>query len=262
MKPLLIVLFLLPGTAIHLVHAQTERVEQNMTSALDTIKKAAREKAQAMKLPANRYNEQSQLAARQSAAFFYSPTFQERIQSEQNRLKKEVCKDCPTFLKKDKPTSEKKKPEQVIPPAIRGKLYLCLSASIPDETVHSYLAAITKDASGNITPVMRGLINGLQNTRAGADYFSQILKTDQGCRDTREPKKICQRFKLSIRINQLLFARYTITRVPALVYENEAQAVIIQGDARLGYLLERVNNALVEEDPALTTLAKNMRGEQ
>lgn len=262
MKPLLLVPFLLLGTTVYQVHAQAAPLEQKTSSAVSTVMDQAKGKAHSMTLNPNRYSKQGQQAAQQTADLFYSPAFKKRIQDEQNRLEKEICKNCLTSRKEKKLTTESEKSEQTDNLAIQGELYLFLSSSVPDETVHAYLAAISKDDWKSITPVMRGLINGMQEIKVGTDYFSQILKVDQRCRDTKELKKICPRFKVSIRVNPLLFVQYNITRVPALVYDNEKKTVIIQGDASLDYLLERIDQELQDKDPALTKLAKNIRGEQ
>lgn len=262
MKPLLLLPFLLLGTAMHQVHAQPEPLNQKTTSAVDTIMEQARQKAQTMKLPATRYSEQGQQAAKQTADIFYSSAFQERIKNEQRRLEKKVCKEYITSWQEKQPTADREKSSQPDNLVTKGKMYLFLSSSVPDETVHAYLTAISQTGSQSIAPVMRGLINGLQDTKAGADYFSQILKIDQACRDTRKPKKICPRFKLNIRINPLLFAKYNISRVPTLVYANETETFTIQGDTGLDYLLERINQELQDKDPALTSLTRTIRGEQ
>ncbi len=262
MKPLLLLPFLLLGTTMHQVHAQTETLEQKTTNAVASIMEQAREKAQTMKLPANKYSEQGKQAAKQTADIFYSSAFQERIHNEQRRLEKEVCKEYITSWQEKQSTADREKSNHTDNLTARGKIYLFLSSSVPDETVHAYLTAISKTSSQSIVPVMRGFINGLQDTKAGADYFNQILKVDQDCRDTRKPEKVCPRFKFSIRINPLLFAEYRITRVPTLVYTNATETLTIQGDTGLDYLLERINQELKDKDPALTSLTRTIRGEQ
>ncbi|WP_319549525.1 TrbC family F-type conjugative pilus assembly protein [Desulfogranum marinum] len=262
MKSLLLLPFLLLSTTMHQVHAQTETLEQKTTNAVDTIMEQARKKAQTIKLPTTRYSEQGKQAAKQTADFFYSSAFQERIQNEQRRLEKDVCKEYIASWQEKQPTADRENSNLTDNFAARGKIYLFLSSSVPDETVHAYLTAISKTGSQSVTPVMRGLINGLQDTKASANYFSQILKVDQSCGDTREPEKVCPRFKLSIRINPLLFAEYRISRVPTLVYANETETFTIQGDTGLDYLLERINQELHDKDPALTSLARTIRGEQ
>jgi hypothetical protein len=55
-----------------------------------------------------------------------------------------------------------------------------------------------------------------------------------------------------------LFARYVVTKVPAVIYEHEGYSFLIQGDTGLDYLLERINREV--KSTGLTGLIKKIRG--
>ena len=107
---------------------------------------------------------------------------------------------------------------------------------------------------------MRGFVKGLADMKASAEFFNRIAKKDPDCRDVMNPQKICQRFQLIIKVNPLLFTKYGITQVPAVVYANETDAFIVEGDAGLDALLDRINREA--KSSTLTSLVKNLRERQ
>lgn len=104
---------------------------------------------------------------------------------------------------------------------------------------------------------MNGVVRGLKS-KEGIKYFSRILKKDLTCRDRKNANKRCARYQVPIKISSNLFTRYGITRVPAVVYENNKNDFLIQGDVALDYLLERINREA--GSTTLDGLIKNMRG--
>ena len=214
---------------------------------VSSIMKKARLDAKEMVLPDNRHTRKGQKTASETAGTFHSPEFQEQIQCEEKRLETEVFKDYIASWEKKKAVETQSK-----------KIYLFLSSSVPDETVHAYLADIAQAADPALVPVMRGLIRGKNNIKGNTEYFSRILKHDLACLDGKKPENICRRFKTNIRINPLLFTRYEITAVPAVVYTDENKAYLIQGDAGLAYLLERINREA--KSASLAGLINKLRG--
>ena len=197
----------------------------------DVIEKA-RQQAGKMTLPANRQAEAGQRAAEQSAGIFQSPKFQEKLQCEQQRLEQELFADVVSGNKS--PDQERKADNSLT----TARIYLFLSSSVPDETVRAYIATIARAKEAEIVPVLRGLVKGF-DFQASAGYFNRILLEDLDCRDTRETK--CRRYQVPVKIDPFLFDRYGITRVPTLVYVGEKDTFLIQGDAGLVFLLERIN---------------------
>ncbi len=202
------------------------------------VVKKAGEEAKNMTLPVNKFAEEGLRAAQQSADFFHSPQFQERLQCEQQRLEKEVFSLDITSWKRKRQKAEAKGTS----PTGQEKIFLFISSSVPDETVHAYIAAIARITEPAITLIMRGVVGGL-TSRKGIQYFSRILKKDLRCRDekTRKSQKRCPRYQVSIAIAADLFGKYGISQVPAVVYRDAKSSFRIQGDMALGYLLERIN---------------------
>ncbi len=203
-------------------------------------------------VPENKYSKEGQLAAEQSAKLFQSQEFQEKLNCEKHRLEQEVFSEFVNPIKKD-PREENA--SKIL--ATDERLYLFLSSSMPDETVHNYLHSIAQINSTEISPVMKGMVKGMVDKKANLRYFSRILKNDLDCNDQREPQGVCSRFKISIKMNPTLFKRFGIDRVPALVYTTMNKTVIIHGDASLVYLLEKINSEV--ESTGLENLIANFR---
>ena len=222
---------------------------------VSSIMKKARQDAKKMVLPDNRHTGKGQKAASETAGTFHSPEFQEQIQCEEQRLETEVFKDYIAAWEKN---TAKEQLGQTSSLTGAEKIYLFLSSSVPDETVHAYLADIARAADQNLIPVMRGLIRGKNNIKGNTEYFSRILKRDLTCLDGEQRENICKRFTTNLRINPLLFTRYGVTAVPAVIYADEKEAYLIQGDAGLDYLLERINREA--KSVSLAGLIKRLRG--
>jgi len=231
--------------------AGAEGTQQNIVSA---IMEKAKEDSKKMALPENEYGEEGLSAAKKAAEAFHSPGFQEQIQCEQQRLETEVFGDFITSWKKKKNTV-KKQSGQTSSLADTERVYLFFSSSVPDATVRLYLSAIADAGEPNVIPVMRGFVGGLSDMATSTEYFSRILKIDLDCQDAEVP---CQSYQTAIKLNPVLFAQYGITRVPAVAYANEENGFLIQGDAGLDYLLERINREA--NSPSLARLIRKLQG--
>jgi len=226
-------------------------------SDISRIMKKAREDAEKINLPVNRYQEDGMKAAEKTSKLFHSPAFQERIQCEQQRLEKEVFADYTKPWKKKIRQRAAKQKGQVDSLAAGEKVYLFVSSSVPDETVHAYIVNLDKVADPNVSLVMRGLVGGITKVRVkkGQSYFSRIMKKELDCPRTQTP---CERYKVPIHLESSLYTKYGITRVPAVAYEHDDNSFLIQGDAGLDYLLEKINREA--KSTGLASLIKKIRG--
>lgn len=227
-------------------------LSRNVASALEK----GRAEAKKMTLPVNKYTEEGLRAAKETAKVFHSSEFQNKVQHETQRLKTEIGECAASWKKQGNKQGNSEKPVS----SLSGdeKVYLFLSSSIPDETVHNYLVDIARAGDPGLTPVMRGMVNGLADKKANTKYFSRILKEDLDCLDDFRHQKICKRFKTDILFQPPLFTQYGIERVPALIYDNGGKVFSIQGDAGLDYLLERINREAKQD--SLESLITKIRG--
>lgn len=252
--PLLIFLLLLLVAGSFLGQARADETAPFRLNTLSSIMERVREDAQKMKLPANKHAAKGQKAALQTATTFHSPEFQKQLQCEQQGLEQGVFKAYtqPWARQRQKPAQE---PSGIL--LATEKIYLFFSSSVPEATIQPYIAAIAGVGDPNVIPVLRGFVKGLADMKASAEFFNRIVKKNPNCLDEMNPQKICQRFQIGIKVNPLLFTKYGITRVPAVVFVRETDTFIIEGDAALDFLLERINGEA--KSTTLTSLIKTMR---
>lgn len=211
--------------------------ESNLAEAVHGVMAQARKDGAAMKLPVNRHQEEGLKAAQQAARKVSSLKFQERLQCEQKRIREDVFPDAIEKPEDAEPVPGKLGKEE--------KVYLFFSSSMPDETVHAYIAAIEGADEPNLIMVMNGFAPGERE-----NYLARIARKDLGCSDQlrQENPDICERYEIPITLKPSLFDKYEISRVPALVYEKGEEAWKITGDAALGFLLERLNREIGSTD--------------
>ncbi len=214
-----LVLSTIPAAAVELEESVQQVIEQ------------ARKDAARMEVPVNKHQDAGMKAAQESARMFNSPECREKLQCEQQRLKKDVFSEY---------TPVQKKKDMSIPGKLaeNEKVYLFFSSSMPDETIHAYLTAMEGLEEPGMTMLMKGFVPGERSR-----YLIRIAQKDRSCVDRMQQENpvICERFEIPIRIQPSLFDRYEVTQVPAVVYEREGVTWKITGDARLDFLLERIN---------------------
>lgn len=216
---------------IALILSTLPAAADELDESVQQIMEKSRQSAARMVVPVNKYQDAGMKAATESARFFNSPEFQEKLRCEQHRIKKKAfTDDTARSVEKEKPNPGKL--------AEYEKVYLFFSSSMPDETIYAYLAAIEALDEPEMTMLMKGFVPDERRR-----HLIRIAKRDRSCVDQIQKKnpEVCERFEIPIKIQPSLFDQYEITQVPAIVYERENEAWKITGDARLDYLLEKIN---------------------
>ncbi len=201
-----------------------------LTESVKRVIGKAEIEAEKIKIPVNTVPEEGLKAAQKAAKSYESHVFQEKLRCEQKRLREEVFADSTQDIEVDLPVTGKLAQDE--------KLYLFLSSSIPDDTVHNYLEAVVRLNEPNFALLMKGYVPGER-----AQYLIRITRKDRNCVDQLHQQKpvVCERFEIPVKMKPALFEKFKITRVPALVYENNQATWKITGDVRLDYLLEPIN---------------------
>jgi conjugal transfer pilus assembly protein TrbC len=136
------------------------------------------------------------------------------------------------------------------------RVYLFVSSSMPLATLRNYSTDAAK-LGGDVVMVVRGLKGGLEAKWAPTMLFSRsILVEDPDC-DVSSAN--CRMRTVQFEIDPLLFKRYVISRVPAVVYARgvvladaglsegldgnvkSGEAWVAYGDESLSGLLEEIN---------------------
>lgn len=221
-------------------------------------------------------DETAEKAARDMAADFYSDSFQARIKDEEMRLKRDLFGDA---LKDYYPEAlgESKSSGKKAYLAHDERIYVFISSSMPMTTIRNYMAAIDRVGDPNIKVVMRGLIGGMKYVKPTLEFVAEATLKDRHC-DYQDGKE-CQRYAVDIDVDPLLFRRYQITKVPAVVYVPKVKRVddpgmseglvksfevgehyVVYGDASLSYVVDLIR--LNARKQHLDRLARALAGEQ
>lgn len=95
-------------------------------------------------------------------------------------------------------------------------MYVFVSKSVPLETLRNYAADISR--FGNGIMVLRGFIDGATKAQPTAKFVHDVLQKDDGCKDSE-----CDVYNIEVQIDPVLYQRYSVSEVPAIVFERDAQ---------------------------------------
>ena len=230
---------------------ETERKpgDLDMKSVDETLNRA-NEFKEKMKVPENVHREEAEKEAQKSFQVYRSEEFQKKVEQETERIKKEVFRGLKDYYK-DIPGEARIHARL----SSNERIYLFISSSVPRQTIRNYTAQIAKGEDPNVVVVMRGFIGGMEYVKPTLEFTHEILKRDESC----ELPKECELYGVNFEIDPLLFRRYGIDKVPAVVYvsdigvedteaseglEDNARVSdfhVFYGDVSLDYALERIN---------------------
>ena len=222
---------------------QARNAARNRAANLEVknMAEAARQAAQTMRLPANHHAREGQETAARLIEQVNAPAFQEQLR----------CQQATIVARQEEATDRSD-----TPPVAMGSLYLFLSSALPEASMRSLLAAVAHAGGQQIIPVLQGLPRELPDKAGNSRYFSRVLRQQSECRNSGANR--CPWLPVTIQVNPARFSQYAITQVPALVYDNGQDAWVIQGEAELAFLLEKLAQAA--NSPALTGLSARLRG--
>jgi len=200
--------------------------------------------------------------------FFRSAEFQNRIATEQERLKREIFGGRLQEYYQGAPEMAAAMAGQL---QASERIYIFISSSIPRETLRNYVRDVARLKDPNVKLVMRGLVGGVRYIKPTMRFVSGILLKDSAC----DPEKSrCERYAAGVNVDPLLFSRYGIEKVPAIVYARNVSLLdqgmsegmgknvsvgdffTIHGDVALSYALERFRSETNSQ--ALPALIRNL----
>lgn len=205
-----------------------------------------------LKLEDNPYKKEAEQKAQEAYRYYSSEEYQNKIKTESERIQKEVFGNVIESYYSDMINKNSLRRAKLLSDE---RLYLFISSSIPDSVVRRYIKDIDRIGDRNIVVVMRGFVGGAKYVKPTLEYVSRILKKDQECDFL---KNRCETYRVNLQIDPLLFRRYGINRVPALVYARGVNTLdlrtsegiedntkidnfyVIYGDASLEYLIEKI----------------------
>ena len=204
-------------------------------------------------MPENAYKREGEIEAQKAFESYESPAFQRKVMLENERLKKEVFGGFRAYYKDMESRTGKKtlgeKLERLLP---NERIYLFVSSSVPETTLRTYIEQIARLGDPNVVVLMRGFIGGMKYMGPTLNFIGDLLEKDPSCGFS------CGLYGVNVEVDPLLFRRYGILRVPAVVYvpdieilgpgseglgrnANVGKAYAFYGDAALSYSLKRIN---------------------
>lgn len=257
--------------------------EQGLVAAavpdMGTLQATEKSIAEDMVLPDMSKNQKAYDAGVKAGEAMNTPEYQARILEEAERIKAGVFAKEMDIIKKYYPDG-KEKVKGVNRPVLKSgeRVYVFISSSMPAETLRNYAISLDKAGEPNVVMVMRGMIGGVSKIRPTMDFIASVLVKDKECLKkglSNGGNVDCDTFATEVLIDPLLYSRYNIFKVPAVVFatgvmpENiemsegdEENAKIgpnttVYGDAALDAVLETI--AENTKSSSLDALVKKMR---
>lgn len=207
-----------------------------------------------VKLPTNSSEQAMKKEAEKLNSYYQSDEFQNRVKAETERIKTEIFGDVMAqqqYYKDD--TNQAMQSGKL---GSDERIYVFVSSSMPIQTIRNYATSIAKLKEPRIMMVIQGFVGGMTKIRPTTDFTAQVLKSDPACDPTVNGE--CESLPVPFGVDPLLFRRYGIDRVPAVVYAkgirtedaglsegDEKNASIsdywrVYGDASLEYIINQI----------------------
>jgi type-F conjugative transfer system pilin assembly protein TrbC len=214
--------------------------------------KKAEDLARSITIPSNPSEKNMKEAAEKMNSVYQSPAFQGRLKAETERIKHELFGAA---VEHYYPDSGNSVPAQ----GMLGedeRIYVLVSSSMPLQAIRNYAASITKYGDPRIMMVLRGFVEGVGKIQPTIDLVGRVLQRESACNPLTDGE--CEILPVPFGVDPLLFRRYGIDRVPAVVYvsgikaedaslsEGDTKNAAISeywtafGDAKLEYLVEQI----------------------
>lgn len=206
--------------------------------------------AERLTVPVNRKEKEMTALAGTLDSYYHSDEFQLRVLNETERIKFEVFGDKGAGYYADK---GKEVPKGNL--FASERVYVFISSAMPLQTIRNYVAAVARLGDPNVSLVMRGFVDGVTKIQPTIAFIASVLQRDPACHPQDGD---CEMLSAGLVVDPLLFRRYRIDRVPAVVYarglkvedaalsEGDTKNTAISdhyaayGDASLEYLLDQI----------------------
>jgi type-F conjugative transfer system pilin assembly protein TrbC len=204
--------------------------------------------AGSMAIPKNRHEEEMNAAAAKLDSYYRSEEFQGRLRTETERIKSQLFGESFARFYPDN-----KDMQGMGKLAESERVYIFISSSMPIQTVRNYVASVARLREPRIVMVMRGFVDGMSRIQPTIRFVADALKRDPLCSPAEGE---CEMLQANLVVDPLLYRRYAIDRVPAVVFAKGVKAdnpglsegdmknaevtdsYTVYGDASLEYILQ------------------------
>ncbi len=229
---------------------QEVRVEEMSVPDVAATLAQADRLAGTLPLPKNSHEKEMKAVAGTLDAYYRSDEFQGRIRSETERIKAEVFGESYARFYPDGVKGEGKARL-----AESERVYIFVSSSMPLQTVRNYVSSLARLGDPRIVMVMRGFVNGMSGIQPTIRFVADALKKEPLCSPAETE---CGMLPANLVVDPLLYRRYSIDRVPAVVFARGVRAenpglsegdirntdisdsYSLYGDASLEYILQAI----------------------
>ena len=207
------------------------------TDDIHSVLNRAKDMQKSLTIRDNPHSKQGEEMAQESFEKYQSEEFQNRLKSESERIQKEIMGGAGQKYYADTTKSARKG-------LANEQIYIFISSSMPISTIRNYVQDVAYLNDPNIIFVLRGFIGGVKKAKPTLKFTRDIIKKDPGC--TRS----CDRYNVKVQVNPLMFSRYNIDRVPAILY---VQGTLPKEAAELKVNKTTYPNWIVYGDASLET---------
>lgn len=256
MKTIFLSLFVFSSVVICPLHfseaSGTKTVAQeagtfDITTIPETVEKA-RKAAETMEVPENTNKESASKKAGELHYYYQSDEFQKKVEAEKDRLKSRIFGEKPQQYYSHAKTGEKGSL------SANERIYIFISSSVPGVTLKNYVKAVSYLKERNIRLVLRGFIGGARHVKPTLTFIKDLIFKDPSCNPLRGK---CATYNAQVIIDPMLFTRYGINKVPAVVYASSVSVMddkmseglnsnakvpshyVLYGDVGLEYAIEK-----------------------
>ena len=184
-----------------------------------------------------------------------SKEFKDRIEQYQDAFRQQFDVNPDTGSSQSK-TNDPFKPAPSL--SNNERIYVFVSSSMPKATLKNYFRDVDQLHDPNVTLVMRGFVgpDGMKYFKPTQRFILGLLLMDENCK--WESGEKCKMYRTQVQIDPMLFTRYEITAVPAIVYVNGvnilepksseglpenvevSKSVVLYGDVSLESAIEKI----------------------
>lgn len=208
---LLLIVAILLTASNALAEDSVKAVEPDI-SVVNEMMEKAKEAAKGMVKPQNVYQKDGDLEAQKAMATYNSPEFQKKVADFTEKLKKDLM---PAGVNVKAYYKDAAKEAAGVKLSSTERLYIFISSSIPVSTIREYVKDAVALGSRNIVFVLRGGVGGLTALGPTARLKAQCVMEDPGC-DLKSGT--CKLRNVAFQIDPLLYRKYAVEAVPAIVY--------------------------------------------
>lgn len=194
------------------VLAEMNGMQEFSLESVPGLQKTVDSYVEKIKVPDNIHADKMKPLAGETAKYYHSEEFQEKVRAETERIKKEVFGSSLEAYYKDKGKGGKDRPGRLSP---SERIYIFVSSSMPRETLRTYVRDVSGLGDENIVFVMAGFIGGMRHIKPTIGFIAKALAKDKDCDLS---KRKCAAYNVNFEIDPLLFRKYGVARVPAFVY--------------------------------------------